>query len=269
MANIFTELKKRKVFNSAAIYLATAFVILQVAQIIIPALHIPSWTLSFIVVLLILGFPIVVIFSWIYDVSDDGVVRTDAVSDEPQSEKAPPSMARSSLVGIVFSIVITIFMAYKGIDYFTATKEVTGKTSIAVLNFDNVRKFQDYEWLGDDIAGSLSYKLGGIPEVRVIDRFQILNKLGEVDPEKASILEYKINQIANNIDVDLILHGQFTILDSIVKVIAFYADTKTFSQTRLMNEKYSLNELSDIPTYINDKISDFIKNDPRFKENSK
>ena len=269
MANIFTELKKRKVFKSAAIYLATAFVILQVAQIIIPALHIPSWTLSFIVVLLILGFPIVVIFSWIYDVSDDGVVRTDAVSGEPQSEKAPPSMARSSLVGIVFSIVITIFMAYKGIDYFTATKEVTGKTSIAVLNFDNVRKFQDYEWLGDDIAGSLSYKLGGIPEVRVIDRFQILNKLGEVDPEKASILEYKINQIANNIDVDLILHGQFTILDSIVKVIAFYADTKTFSQTRLMNEKYSLNELSDIPTYINDKISDFIKNDARFKENSK
>ena len=269
MANIFSELKKRKVFNSAAIYLATAFVILQVAQIIIPALRIPSWTLSFIVVLLILGFPIVVIFSWIYDVSDDGVVKTDTVSGEPQSEKAPPSMARSSLVGIFFSIVITIFMAYKGIDYFTATKEVTGKTSIAVLNFDNVRKFQDYEWLGDDIAGSLSYTLGGIPEVRVIDRFQILNKLGEVDPEKASILEYKINQIANNIDVDLILHGQFTILDSIVKVIAFYADTKTFSQTRLMNEKYSLDELSDIPTYINNKISDFIKNDPRFKGNSK
>ena len=269
MANIFTELKKRKVFNSAAIYLATAFVMLQVAQIIIPALRIPSWTLSFIVVLLILGFPIVVIFSWIYDVSDDGVVKTDAVSGEPQSEKDPPSMAKSSLVGIFFSIVITIFMAYKGIEYFTITKEVTGKTSIAVLNFDNVRKFQDYEWLGDDIAGSLSYKLGGIPEVRVIDRFQILNKLGEVDPEKASILEYKINQVANNIDVDLILHGQFTILDSIVKVIAFYADTKTFSQTRLMNEKYSLDELSDIPTYINDKISDFINNDPRSKGNSK
>jgi TolB-like protein len=269
MANIFTELKKRKVFNSAAIYLATAFVILQVAQIIIPALHIPSWTLSFIVVLLILGFPIVVIFSWIYDVSDDGVVKTGAVNMEIPDGQAPPTMARSSLVGIIFSIIITIFLVYKGIDYFTATKEVTGKTSIAVLNFDNVRKFQDYEWLGDDIAGSLSYKLGGIPEVRVIDRFQILNKLGEVDPEKASILEYKINQIANNIDVDLILHGQFTILDSIVKVIAFYADTKTFSQTRLMNEKYSLDELSDIPMYINDKISDFIKNDPRFKENSK
>ena len=267
MANIFTELKKRKVFNSAAIYLATAFVILQVAQIIIPALHIPSWTLSFIVVLLILGFPIVVIFSWIYDVSDDGVVRTDAVSDELQSEKAPNSMARSSLVGIVFSIVITIFMAYKGIDYFTATKEVTGKTSIAVLNFDNVRKFQDYEWLGDEIAADLSYKLGGISSIRIIDRFQILNKLGEVDPEKASILDYKIEQIAKNIDVDLILHGQFTIfdMDSTIKVLAFFADTKTFDQFSLMNEKYPLSELSDIPSYINEKISEYIKTNPRFK----
>ena len=82
-------------------------------------------------------------------------------------------------------------------------------------------------------------------------------------------LDYKINQIANNIDVDLILHGQFTILDGSVKVIAFYADTKTFSQTSLMNEKYSLEELSDIPNYINDKIADFIKKDPRFKRNAK
>ena len=261
MANIFTELKKRKVFNSAAIYLATAFVILQVAQIIIPALRIPSWTLSFIVVLLILGFPIVVIFSWIYDVSDDGVIKTGAVNMEIPDEQAHPAMTRSSLVGIIVSIIFTIFMAYKGIDYFTATKEVTGKTSIAVLNFDNVRKFKDYEWLGDEIAADLSYKLGGISSVRIIDRFQILNKLGEVDPEKASILDYKIEQIAKDIDVDHIIHGQFTIMerDSIIKIIAFIANTETHDSMPLMKEKYRLENLSDIPTFINEKISSYIK----------
>ena len=266
MPNFISELKKRKVFNSAAIYLATAFVILQAAGIIIPALLIPEWTLRLLVVLAILGFPIVIIFSWIYDVSDQGIVKTDLIKSDDGHETG---MAKSSIAGIIASIAITIFMVYKGVDYFSNTKEVTGKTSIAVLNFDNIRKIDEYEWLGDDIAGSLSYTLGGIPEVRVIDRFQILNKLGEVDPEKASILEYKMNQIANTIDVDLILHGQFTIIDSIVKIIAVYAETKSFSQTPIMNEKYSLNELSDIPTYINDKISDFINNDPRFKGNSK
>ena len=66
MPNILGELKKRKVFNSAAIYLATAFVLLQAAQIIIPALKIPDWTISFLVVLAILGFPIVIIILQIF-----------------------------------------------------------------------------------------------------------------------------------------------------------------------------------------------------------
>ena len=261
MPSIIAELKKRKVFNSAAIYLGTAFIILQAAQIIFPALLIPDWVLRLLVVLAILGFPVVIVLSWIYDVSDEGVVRTDAVNMENSDGQAHPGMARSSLVGIIFSIIITIFMAYKGIDYFSATKEVGGKTSIAVLNFDNVRKFKDYEWLGDEIAANLSYKLGGMSSVRIIDRFQILNKLGEVDPEKASILDYKIEQIAKDIDVDHIIHGQFTIMeqDSSIKIIAFLANTKTHESRPLMKEKYPLANLSDIPTFINEKISSYVK----------
>ena len=269
MPSLISELKKRKVFNSAAIYLATAFILLQAAQIIIPALLIPEWTLRLLVVLAILGFPIVIIFSWIYDVGDAGIVKTDSKKTVPENENESAGMAKSSMMGIVATIVITIIMIYKGVDFITSTKVQTGKTSIAVLRFDNIRKFQDYEWLGNDIASSLSYKLGEIPSVRVIDRFQILNKLGKVDPEKASILEYKIKQIANNIDVDLILHGTFTILDSTVTVRAFFADTKTFDQTPLMNEKYPIGGLSDIPTYINDKISAFLITNPRFKKTAK
>jgi hypothetical protein len=133
MSNFISELKKRKVFSSAAIYLATAFVILQAAQIIIPALLIPEWTIRLLVVLAILGFPVVIILSWIYDVKDSGIVKTD--SDESGNEKHPPVMAKSSIMGIIASIAITIFMIYKGVDFFTKTKVETGKTSIAVLNW--------------------------------------------------------------------------------------------------------------------------------------
>ena len=265
MPSFIAELKKRKVFSSAAIYLATAFVILQAAGIIIPALLIPDWTIRFLVVIAILGFPVVIIFSWIYDVGDDGIVKTESSGEE----KHPSKMAKTSLMGIIASVVITIFMIYQGMDYFSSTKETSDKTSIAVLDFDNIRKFNEYEWLSGEITGNLAFKLGEIPTIRVIDRFQILQKLGEVDPEKASILEYKIKEIASNIDVDIIIHGQYTILDSSIKVIAFFADTKTFDQTPLMNEKYPLEELSDVPTYINDKISKFIKTNPRFKKEVK
>ena len=83
-------------------------------------------------------------------------------------------------------------MIYKGVDYFTSFQPKSNKTSIAVLNFDNIRKFQKYDWLGERIAGHLNYKLGEISKIRIIDKLQILNKLGEIDPEKASILDYKI-----------------------------------------------------------------------------
>ena len=173
-------------------------------------------------------------------------------------------MSKASMMGILTSIIITIFMIYKGVDFFTAFKDTTSKTSIAVLNFDNIRKFDEYDWLGERIATNLSYKLEDIPEIQIINRLQIGKKLGEIDPEKASIVEYRINQIAKNIDVDLILHGNFTIMDSIIEVLAFFADINTGKQIALMLEQYPLEELSDIPSHINDNISTFIKTDSRF-----
>ena len=262
MPNFIDELKKRKVFNSAAIYLATAFILLQAATIIIPALKIPEWTISFLVVLAILGFPVVIIISWIYDISNEGFVKT-----ETESDIEPSGMQKSSMIGILTTIVITIFMIYKG-DYFSTAKETTSKISIAVLNFDNVRKFKEYDWLGERIARNLSFRLGELSEIKMIDRLQILNKLGEIDPDKASIMDYKVKQIAKNIDVDLILHGSFTIMDkdNIIEITAFLADIKTGEGIPLILEQYPIDELSDIPSYINKQISLFIKSNQRFKQ---
>ena len=159
-------------------------------------------------------------------------------------------------------------MIYKGVDYFSISKETTSKISIAVLNFDNVRKFKEYDWLGERIAHNLSFKLGELSEIQMIDRLQILNKLGEIDPNKASIMDYKVKQIAKNIDVDLILHGSFTIMDkdNIIEITAFLADIKTGEGIPLILEQYPMDELSDIPSYINKQISLFIKSNQRFKQ---
>ena len=159
-------------------------------------------------------------------------------------------------------------MIYKGVDYITTSKETTSKISIAVLNFDNVRKFKEYDWLGERIARNLSFKLGELSEIQMIDRLQILNKLGEIDPDRASIMDVKVKQIAKNIDVDLILHGSFTIMDNdnIIEITAFLADIKTGEGIPLILEQYPIDELSDIPSYINNQISLFIKSNQRFKQ---
>ena len=78
--NIFKELKQRKVFRSLAIYAGASFIILQVCSIVFPALLLPDWSMRLVVILLIIGFPTLIIFSWIYDVTPEGVVKTETTT---------------------------------------------------------------------------------------------------------------------------------------------------------------------------------------------
>ena len=63
MGNLFQELKRRKVFRVAAVYAVVAWVLIQVADTVLPALQMPDWTVSFVTVLFILGFPIAIVLA--------------------------------------------------------------------------------------------------------------------------------------------------------------------------------------------------------------
>ena len=158
-------------------------------------------------------------------------------------------------------------MTYEGIDYITSQSKVGDKVSIAVLPFKNIRKLPDYAWLGDYMAQNLTFKLGQIPTIRMIDRLKILNELSSIDPEQASILDVKIKQISENIDVNLILYGNYTILSEInsIEITVFLTNIETGDQTSVMLETYPLDDLPNIPSKINEIISSFIKNNKMFK----
>ena len=81
----FQELKNRKVINTAGLYAVSSFIIMQVAAIIQPVLMLPDWTTRLILILLVLGFPIAMIFAWIYDRTPDGFVKTDSINSEDGS----------------------------------------------------------------------------------------------------------------------------------------------------------------------------------------
>ena len=69
MLTFFKEFKRRKMFRPLVAYAAFAFGLIQVCSIVFPALLLPPWTNTFIVVLVILGFPITVFFAWVYDIT--------------------------------------------------------------------------------------------------------------------------------------------------------------------------------------------------------
>ena len=91
LSQFWQELRRRKVIKAIAMYAATAFIIMEAGEIMLPRLGLPDWTVTFIIILLIIGFPVAVIFSWIFDVTPEGIRKTEParIAKEKGPETAP------------------------------------------------------------------------------------------------------------------------------------------------------------------------------------
>ena len=81
MLKLYKELKRRKVLTTLGAYAAVAFVIMQAADTVFPALNFPDWTVAFVIILVVLGFPITFFFSWTYDLRRENDIGAEPVSD--------------------------------------------------------------------------------------------------------------------------------------------------------------------------------------------
>ena len=84
--SIFSELMRRHVFRVVAAYLVVAWLLLQIAEVLLPTLQAPDWTVTLFIVLLVLGFPVTLYFAWTYDIVPGGVKRTE---EAPAAEGKP------------------------------------------------------------------------------------------------------------------------------------------------------------------------------------
>ena len=94
MASIFAELKRRNVIRVALLYGLAAWIILQVAGLLFGLLELPSWAGKLVLGLLLLGFPLVLLFSWIYELTPDGIRRESQI--DRSEATGGPARARST-----------------------------------------------------------------------------------------------------------------------------------------------------------------------------
>ena len=220
---LFAELKRRKVFRVAAVYGAVAFVVLQVADILVPALHLPeSFTTGF-ALLAILGFPIAVALAWAFDSTPSGIHRTDAAkTGEIEAIIAQPAASRwpsglLALVGIV-ALVAGGWLALSSrsdssttaadgsgttsiapaVDAAGAEAETPGPPSIAVLPFNNMSRDPETLPFTDGLHDDLLTQLSKIGSLKVISR--------------TSVQEYRdtqksIPEIGDELGVGYVLEG--------------------------------------------------------------
>jgi TolB-like protein/AraC-like DNA-binding protein len=169
----FHELKRRKVVRVISVYAAAAFVILELVSIIVEPLRLPGWTLSMAIVLLVIGFAIAVILSWIYDVKPEGgLEKTTPVHD--LSEKKSVDSTKWKIASYFSFLVIVALIV---LNLIPQRKPLSPKTklekSIAVLPFKNDSNDSTNVYLINGLMESLLDNLQKIEDLRVISRTSV------------------------------------------------------------------------------------------------
>src|SRR3989442_3583427 len=101
--NLFAELKRRNVYKVAVAYGVVGWLLMQVASQIFPFFEIPNWAVRLVVLLLIIGFPIAVIIAWAFEVTPEGIKRTEAADAAGQRSRSV-AWIYVVLIGVALSV---------------------------------------------------------------------------------------------------------------------------------------------------------------------
>ena len=171
--SLIEELKRRKVFRVAASYAVVAFIIFQLVEILFPIFNFPQWTQQFVVIIILLGFPIALIFSWVFDKTPEGFIKTDAVKSKEKKKneisKNTPFLNDKRNWMLIGGIVGGILIGWFG-QSTTEVVEPINEKSIAVLPFENLSQNEDDEYFADGMTEDLITTLSRIKFLRVIAR---------------------------------------------------------------------------------------------------
>jgi TolB-like protein len=169
----FAELKRRNVYKVAVGYGVVGWLVMQVAATIVPALHLPASLTTAVVVLVLLGFPIAVVVAWAFEMTPDGMKRTENVLP---NEKIPQWSARKFGAMVVFvALVAATLLVFQLVPHKTSSTvppAVGGvaKKSIAVLPFLNESGQPQDEYFSDGLSEELIAALAQIGDLKVIGR---------------------------------------------------------------------------------------------------
>ena len=170
LQRFFAELKRRGVFRAAAFYGPVAFVAIEVADLVFPRLALPEWTITAVVWLAILGFPVAISAAWVYERTSVGIRTTGRVeSDELDAIVAEPRRRRWP-VGIAALLGVALLALGA---WWTLTRSGPGARtydSIAVLPFANLSGNPDNAYFSDGLAEELINALAGVEDLRVAGR---------------------------------------------------------------------------------------------------
>jgi TolB-like protein/Tfp pilus assembly protein PilF len=174
LGQLFQELKRRNVFRVAVAYLISGWLVLQVADLVIDGIGAPEWVMKVLLLLGLLGLPIVLVFSWAYELTPEGVKRE---KDVDRSESITHDTGRK--LNIVTIGMLIAVLAVVAVDrmYFhgqhgseTPKAAAVVEKSIAVLAFEDLSPGGDHAYFAEGLSEELLNVLAQVGDLQVAGR---------------------------------------------------------------------------------------------------
>jgi len=199
--SFFAELKRRNVYKVAIAYGAVAWLLTEIATQVFPFFEIPNWVVRLVVLVVIAGFPIAVVIAWGFELTPEGLKRTE-VADAEYPLGRSPKRAWIYIVIIAGAISVGIFFLGR----YTASRSEGGPLggsslpgkSIAVLPFDNLSRDPENAYFAEGVQDEILTRLAKVADLKVISR---------TSTQKYKSAPDNLREIAKQLAVANILEG--------------------------------------------------------------
>jgi TolB-like protein/Flp pilus assembly protein TadD len=241
--NFFAELKRRNVYKVAVAYAVVGWLVVQIATQVFPFFEVPNWSVRLIVLLIVVGFPIALVIAWAFELTPEGLKRTEAVD----AISAPRSKHHAWIFVVIIAGALSLGLFFLG--RYTAPKSGRWESptkSIAVLPFESLSEDKNNAYFADGIQDEILAGLSKISDLKVISR---------TSTQKYKSAPANLRDIARQLGVSNILEGSVQKAADQVRVTVQLINAE--NDSHLWSETYDrrLIDIFSVETDVAEKIA--------------
>jgi TolB-like protein/Tfp pilus assembly protein PilF len=197
--NFFAELKRRNVYKVAVAYAVVSWLLIQIATQVFPFFEIPNWAVRLVVLAMIAGFPIALIIAWAFELTPEGVKRTEDV-DVTEKRSRGVTWIYIAVVSAILSVALFVLGRYTANTRAPRHSQAATapQKSIAILPFENLSEEKANAYFAEGIKDEILTKLAAVRDLKVISRTSTAKYQSKPD---------NLKTVAQELGVSTILEG--------------------------------------------------------------
>jgi len=214
--NFFAELKRRNVYKVGIAYLVGGWALAQGIAQVLPVFDAPTWLIRLGVVLIVIGLPIALMFAWAFEITPEGVKRTEEVDLESRARTKSHVWIYVVIIGAIISIGLFFLGRYTARETFGS--DLAKRKAIAVLPFENFSSDRENVFFAEGVQDDILTALSKVADLKVISRTSVMSY--------AAGANRNLRDIARALGVSHVVEGSVRRSDGKVRVSAQLIDAR-------------------------------------------